>query len=373
MAAVRPSIAPARAPRAVDLDSAAPQRGLGGLFFSRLVPWLTGASSHATPPLPTPPIFPSYTSHPHRRGCVHYGIMIPDLPAPHQFLATMTVIGSAGFRAWDDDNAWQGPPRSTVTVSHGTAATTDDPFTALNLADCDLADDGSLLRFGDALTISGIYPHYRLDSRRPGFEVDLDLTATGEITWFAKSPLYEHMSLLTRYEGTITHQGTPMQVSGLGTYEWGSGITPHNVLPRPLPARWKIPIDFFTYQVIDLDADTQLLLVGVGAVHEPMLVSAYLRTAGSGVERLGTSVRFQVLEHQNEPLTGHDGKAMAVPATFAWTIHDGARTLLELTGTVDTHLLYAAMGNIGGYRYQGRFDGRDISGRGYMEYSDRRV
>ncbi len=354
-------------------DSADRPRGLLDFAATRILPRILGVTTYDTRPLPNPPVFPPPPPGPFGSGAGHYGIMIPDLPAPHYFMANMTVIGYSGFKAWDDDSALQGSARETATVCHGTAATTHDPFSTHSLDDCEFAPDGSLLRFGDDYTISGLYPNFRLVSSRPGFAVDLDLTATGEITWFAKSLPYDHIGLVTRYRGSITHEGTRTEVSGLGTYEYASGFMPYMLASRPLPSWLKFPIDFFSYHVIDLDTDTQLLFAAVGALRtRPALMGAYLRTAGKGVERLGTSVRFEVLEHQPEPAVGHDDKPMVMPATFAWTVRDGASTLAELNCTVDTGWLYAGMANIGGYHFEGSFEGREIAGRGYIEYSDRR-
>ncbi len=354
-------------------DSAERARGLIDFAATRALPRILGSTSYDTPLLPSPTVFPPPAPGRFGRGAAHYGIMIPDLPAPHYFMANMTVIGYSGFKAWDDDSALQGTARKTATVCHGTAATKHDPFSTHSLDDCEFAPDGSLLRFGDDYTISGLYPNFRLVSSRPGFAVDLELTATGEITWFAKSRPYDHLGLVTRYRGSITHEGTRTEVAGLCTYEYASGFMPYMVASRPLPSWLKFPVDFFSYQVIDLDADTQLLFATVGALGtRPALVGAYLRAAGKGVKRLGTSVRFEVLEHQREPVIGCDAKPMVMPSTFAWTVRDGASTLAELNCTVDTGWLYAGMGNIGGYHFDGRFEGRQITGRGYVEYSDRR-
>lgn len=306
-------------------------------------------------------------------GSVHYGVMIPDLPAPHHFLANMTVLGYTGCRAWDDDDGFSGSARQMASVSHGTAATLHNPFEVYGAADTDFAPDGSALRFGHGYTVGGTYPKYRVVSQRPDFGVDLRLTATGDISWFVKGPMYKHLSLLTRYEGDLEHQGSRTRVAGLCTFEYATFRTPYMLADRPLPGRFKVPIDFFTYQVINLDADTQLLLVGMGALRtQPLWFCAYLRRAGQGVSRPGTSVRFEVLTFQPDPAHGGNGKPMVMPELFRWTIRDGDRITGRLDCTVDTQWLYAGMGNIAGYHFEGEFQGRDVTGRGYLEYSDRR-
>lgn len=364
-------------PRAADglaYDSVDRVRGIGGFLFGPVASRLLGATSYQPRPLPSPAVFAPPSASRFRRGMVHYGIMIPDLPAPHLFMANMTNIGYSGFKAWDDDAALQGTARTTATVGHGTAATTHDPFSSHGATDSEFAGDGSQLRFGENFTISGLYPDYHLNTARPGFAVDLTLTATGEVTWFAKSPMYKHISLLTRYRGAIVHDGTRTEVAGLCTFEYGSGYHPGMISSRPLPPKVKIPYDLFTYHVLNLDADTQLLLAGMGMFGDrPAIVSAYLRTAGAGVRRLGSSVRFEVTQYRAEPTLSPDGTPMTVPVSFTWSIREGETTVATVHGLVDTQWLYAGMGNIAGYAYEGRFEGRAVTGRGYLEYSDRRT
>jgi hypothetical protein len=356
----------------IDYDSASSRHGIASLMPT-IIPGLLGANSYEPRALPDPPVFPTATSL-WRAGVVHYGIMIPDLPAPHHFLATMIVIGRAGFRAWDDDTTIKTTARDSVTLSHGTAATSHDPFSFYSArAECELAKDGSLLRFGEDLTVSGLYPTYRLQSRRPGFAVDIELAATGEIAWFIKSPVYDHLALFAQYRGTIEHDGQSSEVSGLCTYEYAAAITPHLLLRRAIPGRFKIPFDFFTYQIIDLGSGSRVLLVGTGVNRQAGWLSAYLRTEDGGVHRIGTQVHFQVLTTQPEAQFGNDAKPMTMPETFRWVVRDQDNTRLELTGTVDTHWLYAGMGHISGYSYTGRLDHEPIRGRGYLEYSDRRA
>lgn len=54
-------------------------------------------------------------------GCMHYGIMISDLPEPFKFLACASIIGNSGFRVFDIDHASQKHgPLGMVTLAHGT-------------------------------------------------------------------------------------------------------------------------------------------------------------------------------------------------------------------------------------------------------------
>ncbi|MEU4596842.1 DUF6670 family protein [Nocardia sp. NPDC023988] len=309
-----------------------------------------------------------------RAACVHYGVMIPDLPAPHRFLATMIVIGKSGTRAWDDDNAVVHTARDTVTVAHGTAAAGHDPFRIYSARDdCDLRDDGGHLRFGDELTLSGTFPNFRLRSRFDDLAVDLELTATGETLWFIDNPLYRHVALFAHYSGTITHAGQTTRVSGLCTYEYAVIRSPQMLRAQPLPPSRKIPLDFFTYHIIPVDEDTRLILVATGVAGRPGWLAAYWRSEAGGVCALGNQVTFEVLSTQPVPQVANATPAMTMPDTFRWTATDGkGNTAVEITGTVDTEWLYAGMGYIGGFRYHGHIAEHRVDGLAYLEYSDRR-
>lgn len=352
-------------------------RGVGQKLFSELALRGFGAVAPGIRhPMPEPALFSPYAES-KIYGCTHYGIMIPDLPAPHHFLACAAIIGMPGMRVFDIDHAVDSDdgPRHTATIAHGTAAAVDDGFRRYSMTrEMQLRDDGSHLQFGKDVTISGTYPDYRLQSQREGFEVDLELTATGDITWFSRSPIYNHIALTTRYRGQITLHGDAIPVSGLCTYEYARGISLHLQRNRVIPAKFKLPWNFFTYQTIKLDDRTQLLLAHCRFFDYPGLTSAYLVTVGSGSVRLAGDTRFRVLELQEQPGVAPDGRETRLPKTFQWDIRDPqGRSLFEINATADTPMLFG-LGNgfIGGYRWEGTRDGAPASGRGYLEYVDQR-
>jgi hypothetical protein len=64
-------------------------------------------------------------------GWTHYGVMIPELPAPHQFFSTMSVIGTPGALVFDTDHVFKDSPRNNATAVMGTAATYQINSTAI--------------------------------------------------------------------------------------------------------------------------------------------------------------------------------------------------------------------------------------------------
>lgn len=313
---------------------------------------------------------------PHRHSRVftfaHYNVVIPDLPEPHRFLACMVMIGQTGIRAFDVDHALVDGPRHTVTLASGTAATAPDWFGSYSeRRQCRFAEDGSYLAVGDELEIVGSYPDYRVRLDRPGFQVRLDLSCTGLVTWFARSAMYDHLALPARYRGEITWQGETLAIDGLCSLEHARVARPAAVASHTRPRRFKLPGDFFTYQVLRPAPDTLLAFARVTMMGEPMLCAGYLNEVGGEQRRYLTGVRLTVDRFADEPLVAADGTPMPVPAQWRWSVDDGRE--LELIATADSEWIYGiGSGWISGFRYSGHVRGRAAEGRGYVEWVDRR-
>lgn len=305
-----------------------------------------------------------------RWGWTHYGVMVPDLPAPHRFLALMSLLGTTGSAAFDTDHARPGGPRGTATLVCGTAVTPPlAAFTAYRIADeVDAAADGTRVRFGDDVELGRDGTRVTARGQRAGVDFDLALDLElGHTTWFLRSRAWQHVSIPARYTGTVG--GTT--VAGRATFEHArSAVTPHLLGGLPLPPSLKVPFTGFHYHVVDVGAGQQLLLGHNEANGVPALTAAYLRTPGGPRPRRWVrDVRFTVDEHQAEPAVAPDGRTMRLPRRFTWTVPG----VLELHGEVDTPMLYGlGSGYVGGYAHHGTIEGRAVGGRGYLEFIDRR-
>ncbi len=313
--------------------------------------------------------------HQHSRfyGWTHYGVMIPDLPAPQRFFSIMSILGMPGARAFDTDHALKTSPRRNATVVSGTAASQAQHFAGYDMAqDCVLAEDGSHIQFGQDVCITGTYPEYRVQAAYGALELDIALRCTDKVSWFIKSPIYDHLSLLGEYAGELVWQGERQRIAGLCTFEHAACVSPYSLRDKALPPVCKLPLDFFTYQIINLDTRSQLLLVHTTVLGRPLMTAAWLRSLDE-YSRSWRDVQFEVLEEQSEPARAPDGVLMWLPRVFRWRVKDQGREWLDITGTVDTAMSYGlGSGYVGGYHYEGRWQGRAISGLGYIEYIDRR-
>ncbi|QBQ16803.1 DUF6670 family protein [Acinetobacter haemolyticus] len=266
-------------------------------------------------------------------------------------------------------------PLNTAVLVHGTALANKNAFSSYSIQhDMQFDPQHNLIRFGENAEIFGQYPHFRLISRREDFAVDLKLTATGANSWFAHSAIYQHMSLLMNYEGEITYQDQTQKVSGLATWEHWKAPSLAYPLNKTIPKWLKIPADFFTYQVLTIDATTQLLLGYVTILDHSVAAFAMLRQADGTAVHLDADVHFEVLSLQAEAAQGQDGSLMSLPETFRWQVIDKHKNLLfDIYATVDTPMLFGlATGYVGGYHWHGSRSGVATQGRGYIEYIDRR-
>ena len=314
-------------------------------------------------------------AHSKRIGWTHYGVMIPNLPEPHRFFSIMSIIGTPGALAFDTDHALKTTPRRNATVVCGTAATHPHHFAGYEIdRDCDFPDEGGLVRFGDEVEIVGDYPEFRVSANIHGLRLEIDLRCTDKVTWFLKTPVYDHLSLLCDYEGYLEWQGERTEIAGQCTYEYAACPSPYLLRDRPLPPALKVPLDFFTYQIINLDDGVQLLLTQIGIAGNTAVNKVYVRGA-SEYNRTFQDVRFEVTRYREPAERTPDGRHMRLPQQFGWTVvgDAGEEDLLSLDCEADTPFTYGlGSGFVGGYRYRGRFRGQPIAGRGYIEYIDRR-
>ncbi|ENC9896341.1 TPA: hypothetical protein SL686_006820 [Pseudomonas aeruginosa] len=304
---------------------------------------------------------------PHGRyATVHYGIMLPGLPAPHHFLNLVAVIGQPKTRLFANPHLIRTTARDTANLLVGTATGTPEHFRGYSIGqDCTFAADGSSLRFADDLVLEGRYPDFSARREGHAFNLQLTLKATDKVANFASliGGLYDHWSVLCQYRGHLERNGERSEIAGLCTFEYARAV---NV---------NLPFRFFTYQILNLDARTQVLLVEVlGPLGLEAQRRVYLRSLDDhgGVYLRGFD--FSVQRFAPTPVTTPNGTRMRLPQEFTWRVEDDdGNELITIRGDANGDFQYGlAAGYVGSYRYEGRFRGRPVSGTGYIEYIDLR-
>ena len=79
------------------------------------------------------------------------------------------------------------------------------------------------------------------------------------------------------YEGHLDYEGQRVPISGGCTYEYFKLVSPYGLFSRPLPHALKVPMDRFSYQILDIDNEIQLMLTKVGIAGETLLEAAWVR------------------------------------------------------------------------------------------------
>ncbi len=305
----------------------------------------------------------------------HYGIMIPDLPEPYRYLSYASVIGDVGAKITKISPKISAyTPENTATLVHGTALSkSTEAFLVYSISDqvkfqqspfrVDFAQDSSLYEE------DGVY---RLVSNLEDLNVDITLTPTDALTWFAHSFIYQHFSVLMRYKGTLTQQGKTIAIEGLCTLEHWKAVA-LSMLPKAcVPRQFSLPMTSFSYQVINLNEQEQLVLAFVGFAGQP----AYTAVSYRHVD--GTSIQyekacFEVIASKTELLITPDGYAMEVPQSFRWVVNHSGEKVLDILAVIDTPYCYGlAAGYVSSYQWSGEFNQQEAVGRGYLEFIDRR-
>lgn len=301
-----------------------------------------------------------------RYSTVHYGLMLPNLPAPHRFLNIIVVAGQPKVELFNNPQLIRTTPRDTANVLVGTSTGTPDYFQGYSLKqDCELKRDGSYLRFGQDLILEGSYPHFSARRENHDFNFNVKLNATDKIAHFGKliGSTYEHWSLLCEYEGHIEHLGLRTPIAGLCTWEYARAI---NI---------NLPFRFFTYQILNIDETTQVLMVEVrGPLDVVVQQRIYVRSLEDHGGIYTRGFDFTVHEYEAQRVTSPAGRSLRLPKTFSWKVDDHqGHELITIEGVANGDFQYGmAGGYAGSYSYRGRFKQRDVEGTGYIEFIDPR-
>ncbi|EJP63547.1 uncharacterized protein BBA_07473 [Beauveria bassiana ARSEF 2860] len=304
-------------------------------------------------------------------GWTHYAVAIPGLPEPYRYLNIMTFIGHAGILFMDNDHLCAPDARNTATVLATTAYGEAHHYEAYDTStSCSFEEDGSRLAWGDDLAITNNFPIITITGRFSHMEIDLQIVVSEQASWFSRVPIYDHVCVLSSYRGTIRDRRGTTQISGIGSFEYARAISPQVLQSTPIPPHLKIPADFFTYQIVHLDEDTQLSLDCVTARGTIASKSAHL-AGRQGHVRVYTDVDFEVFEYKKSRVTDPRGRTMRVPERLRWKVRDAGVEIISIIACVDTPLRFGlCRGYVGGYSFTGEWLGEAVKGSGYLEWVD---
>jgi len=311
-----------------------------------------------------------------RYGSTHYGVMIPDLPEPFRYLSWASVIGYVGFTITDMEYQMSSRGKGdTASLVHGTAlSTTQEAYKTYSVQDdIKFTQNPFAVNFDDQSILYEDGDEYFLVTNREDLQVEIRLKPTKAISWFAHGAIYKHFSVLMEYEGTLFQKGERTKIQGLCTLESWKAIATSMLKNKWLVDHVQLPVKIFTYQVINIDSEQQLLLAMICYESQPILTSVYYRHVdGTSIQYNGDIV-FEVTKTKEDKELTPDGYKMQVPDQFRWIAYHNNKKMLEINASVDTPYCFGlAAGYVTSYAWEGEFDSLKMKGRGYMEYIDRR-
>ncbi|MDH2544578.1 hypothetical protein Q5X58_17530 [Acinetobacter baumannii] len=311
-----------------------------------------------------------------RYGSTHYGVMIPDLPEPYRYLSWASVIGYVGFTITDMDYQMSSRGKGdTASLVHGTAlSTTQEAYKTYSIKDnIKFSKNPFAVNFDDQSVLYEDAEGYLLITNREDLQVEIRLRPTKAISWFAHGAIYKHFSLLMQYEGVLSQKGETIKIQGLCTLESWKAVATSMLKNKWLVDNVQLPVKIFTYQVINIDSEQQLLLAMICYESQPVLTSVYYRHVNGTSIQYNGETTFEVIKFKNNKEITPDGYRMQVPDQFKWVAYHNNKKILEINASVDTPYCFGlAAGYVTSYAWNGEFNSMEIEGRGYMEYIDRR-
>ena len=293
---------------------------------------------------------------------IHQGIMIPDLPAPLHYFNFLTIIGQPNVPMLRNSSAIRTTAGDTAAVICSVSPQMAGHFHSYSVEnDCYLRENH--YQFADREILSGALPEFRLQRQDDELSVDLKITTKPVISHFTKLKLglFEHWSLLCRCQGLITYKEQKFEIDQMGAFEYARAVN----IPY-------LPLCFFTYQIINLKDQRQLLLAQLRNNFNQVVQSRiYLRDFHRATAVMyDENVIFSV--HRVYPkVKTPNQQEMYLPREFEWHYQD-AETEIHIQAQSRGDFKFGlAAGYVGSYCYQLTINDYEEAGTaGYCEYID---
>ena len=301
-----------------------------------------------------------------RYQIIHQALIIANLPAPLHYLNFRSMIGQSKIALLRNQNSLRSRALDTATVLSSVSPHMQGHLNSYSIEqNCSLGQKH--FQFADREIISGDFPRFQMQRKDRELSFDLTISTSTVISYFTKLRLglADHWSLLCQCEGEITYQGQKFAIQQIGCFEYARSIN-----------FAYLPLAFFTYQVINLQNNRQLLLTQIRDRFNRIVQSRlYLRDATAGTSQMfDKNVYFKVHRLYPKIKTPH-GQSMYLPREFEWRYEakDGSCIAVQAQSRGDFKFGLAA-GYVGSFKYQIKINQHEETGEsGYIEYSDCRA
>lgn len=293
---------------------------------------------------------------------IHQGLMIPNLPAPLHYFNFLTIMGQPNAPMFRNKYAIKTTPIDTVALICSTSPHMAGHFHGYSIEqECQFG--GNQFNYGGREQLIGKIPNFRLIRQDDELSVDLEIRTKPIISHFTKLRLgiFEHWSLMCECEGHIKYKNQNYLINEIGSFEFARAVN----IPY-------IPLNFFTYQIINLENKRQILLAQIRNNFNQIVQSRiYLRDLINGTaEMFDEGVYFKIHRVYPKVMTPNH-QEMYLPREFEWNFNKGQRSVHVIAESRGDFKFGLAAGYVGSFRYQVTIDGKQECGEsGYCEYID---
>lgn len=293
---------------------------------------------------------------------IHQGLMIPNLPAPLHYLNFLSIIGQSNIPILRNQDAIHTTALDTATIIVSCSAHMAGHFSSYSIEnDCNFKSD--FYQFSNKEILQGTFPFFRLTRQDDELSFDLKIQTTPIISHFTKLKLgiFNHWSLLCHCRGELSYKGQSYNIDEMGSFEYARAIN----IPY-------LPLCFFTYQIINLQNQRQLLLGQIRNNFNQIVQSRiYFRDAQTSIaEMFDEDVHFKILRVYPKVKTPNH-QEMYLPREFYWTFQNGNRKIEIHAESRGDYKFGLAAGYVGSFKYCVNIDGIEETGEsGYCEYID---
>ena len=297
-----------------------------------------------------------------RYKIIHQGLMIPGLPAPLHYFNFLTIIGQPNIPMIRNSYAIKTYPLDSVALISSVSPHMVGHFHGYSIQD-DCEINSNEFRFGSKEKLTGAIPYFKLMRDDNELSVNLEIETYPIISHFTKLKLglFDHWSLLCRCRGEIDYKGERYSIDELGSFEFARAIN----IPY-------LPLNFFTYQIINLESQKQLLLAQIRNSFNQIVQSRmYLRDLRTGTSVMfDENVQFKVLRVYPKVKTPN-GHEMYLPREFEWNLKAENKTIKVMGESRGDYKFGLAAGYVGSYCYTVEIDSQTEKGKSaYCEYID---
>ncbi|MFH7810007.1 DUF6670 family protein [Acinetobacter sp. BSP-153] len=297
---------------------------------------------------------------------IHQAVTIPNLPAPLHYLNFLSMIGQPNTPMLRNNSAIRTTALDTATVLASSSPHMAGQLSRYSIsAEC--AFEKQQFKFANKEHVIGAFPKFQIQRKDSELSFEIEVITTPLISHFTKLRfgLAEHWSVMCQCQGEVKYKGQHYDIDQLGAFEYGRSVDFSYV-----------PLAFFTYQIINLADQRQLLLEQIRDSFNRVVQSRiYLRDLKKQqTSMFDQMVRFQV--HRVYPaVKTPNGQKMYLPREFEWCYQgeQGYRIHICAQSRGDFKFGLAA-GYVGSFKYQVKIDNYEENGEsGYCEYVDCRA